>query len=174
MSVASLLVGACLLLPTWSAFMGSLPQPKRRVAIPRAGVWASTQEAQALEKVVRWVQNQVPPDQSILAIPYEPMYYFLTERRNPTHWNFLWPGDQSPEDHRELIRQAKLDPPGAVLLTDREWVRRFAPQIVKYVDAHFTPTVRYGSTVIYLPKGEGKKGVGKTDAGPHWPETPQK
>src|SRR2546423_10031701 len=96
--------------------------------LERGGV--RIEKAQFVEDFVRQLQDYVPPTRSILALPYQPMFYFLCERRNPTRWNYLWPGDQTPRDHQALIEQAKRDPPVLILLTHEEEMIPYAPAIL--------------------------------------------
>jgi hypothetical protein len=81
------------------------------------------------------------------------MFYFLAERRNPTRWNFLWPGDQTPEDHEALIWQAQQDPPAVVVLTEEENLAGYAPKIVEWVHANYQPLVKTTRLTVYVPRG---------------------
>jgi hypothetical protein len=100
---------------------------------------------------IKGVQDYVPPNRSILALPYEPLFYFLCERRNPTHWNYLWPGDQTPNDHAELVTQAKKDPPAVILVTNEEETAKSASIILDYVHADYKFVGRFGQLNIYFP-----------------------
>jgi hypothetical protein len=78
------------------------------------------------------------------------MFYFLCERRNPTRWNYLWPGDQTARDHERFIEEAERDPPAVVLLSDQRELDTYAPAIVAYVDAHYIRTDQVGRIAIYV------------------------
>jgi hypothetical protein len=96
------------------------------------------------------LQAGVPPDRSILALPYQPMFYFLGERRNPTRWNYLWPGDETEQDYQTLIAEAERDPPEAILLSEQNQVASFAPTIIDYINAHYDQTGSVGDIKIYV------------------------
>jgi hypothetical protein len=130
----------------------SFDEPMATVSLPRAGIRLEEPRARALTQLVTIIGHQVPPDRSILCLPYQPMFYFLAERRNPTRWNYLWPGDQSESDHLALIEQARADPPGLVLLTSRQDLGRWAPEVVAYVDAEFDLEAQRGPLTIYRPR----------------------
>ena len=85
-------------------------------------------------------------------LPYQPSVYFLCERRNPTRWNYLWPGDQTEEDHAHLIQQAKADPPSAVLLFHEDLVVNYAPTILDYIHRDYRLAGYFGITSLYVPK----------------------
>jgi hypothetical protein len=118
--------------------------------LPRAGL--RIKDPTALTRLVQMAQDRVPPDRAILCLPYQPMFYFLCERHNPTRWNYLWPGDQTEEDHRELIAEARRDPPALVLLTGENQLRDYAPAIVDYIQSNDTKIARVGPVFLYAPK----------------------
>src|SRR2546423_14960522 len=116
--------------------------------LERGGV--RIEKAQFVEDFVRQLQDYVPPTRSILALPYQPMFYFLCERRNPTRWNYLWPGDQSPADHQRFVEEAEHDPPAVVLLSERGELEKYAPVIVEYIEHHYEQTDQFGNLAIYV------------------------
>lgn len=96
------------------------------------------------------LQAAIAQDRSILALPYQPMFYFLAERRNPTRWNYLWPGDETEQDYQTLMAEAERDPPAVVLLSEQKEVASFAPTIIDYVNAHYEQTGSVGDINIYV------------------------
>src|SRR5262249_49765977 len=72
-----------------------------RLSLPRGGIYIA--QPSVVTQFVRQIQELVPPSKSILALPYQPMFYFLCDRHNPTRWNYLWPGDQTANDHERFI-----------------------------------------------------------------------
>jgi hypothetical protein len=131
-------------------------QKNEQLTLERGGVRISPAQAAVIADFVRHVQASVPPDRSILVLPYMPMFYFLCERRNPTRWNYLWPGDQTAEDHEHLIEEAERDPPALVLLSQEREVAAFAPAITEYLRAHYLWTGDVGDVGIYVRKSELK------------------
>src|SRR6266699_2084579 len=121
------------------------------VALERGGV--RMEAGQLVTEGVRIIQSYAPADRSILCLPYEPMLYFLCERRNPTRWNYLWPGDQTPREHQEMIQQARSDPPAAMLIIEgKPDVRLCAGAVLDYVNAEYEHAGDLGSIRIYLPR----------------------
>jgi hypothetical protein len=131
-----------------------LPPPlpaSETIRLERAGV--RKLGAANLKKFIERVQAYAPPEQSILCLPYQPMFYFLCERRNPTQWNYLWPGDQTPEDHEALIQQARNDPPSVVIITTEAEMQRYAAPILDYVHSEYRPAFAAGGTfLVYVRK----------------------
>jgi hypothetical protein len=146
-SVVAALVGSFL----WILRPIALPDVSRateRLALERGGV--GIEQAGGVARFVKALQDYVPPTRSILALPYQPMFYFLCERRNPTRWNYLWPGDQTARDHEQFIEQAERDPPAVVLLSEQPELEANAPAIVAYVNAHYVRTDQVGRIAIYV------------------------
>ena len=125
-----------------------MSQQTELLNLPRGGVRVA--QADTIADFFRNLQASVPPNRSILALPYQPMFYFLSERRNPTRWNYLWPGDQTASDYEALIAQAEKDPPAVVLLSEREELARFAPQIIEYVREQYIYSDNLGDIAIYV------------------------
>lgn len=125
-----------------------MSQATEQLNLPRGGVRVA--KAAAIANVLQSLQKAVPPDRSILALPYQPMFYFLLDRRNPTRWNYLWPGDQTGRDYENLIEQAERDPPAVVLLSQQDAVEKFAPMITEYIRQHYIQTDKVGEIAIYV------------------------
>ena len=135
----------------WLVHSFALPDETRaneELKLARGGV--RIEQARAVADFVQRLQADVPPDRSMLALPYQPMFYFLCERRNPTRWNYLWPGDQTAQDHEHLIEEAERDPPAVVLLGQQREVAAFAPAIIDYLRAQYLWTGNVGDVGIYV------------------------
>jgi hypothetical protein len=118
-----------------------------RLSLPRAGIFIA--QPNVVTQFVRQIQDLVPPSKSILALPYQPMFYFLCERHNPTRWNYLWPGDQTANDHERFVEEAERDPPAIVLLSDQSQFATSAPIIMEYLRTHYLLTDQIGDIAIY-------------------------
>jgi len=115
--------------------------------LPRGGVRIAN--APLVANFFQTLQAAVPRDRSILALPYQPMFYFLCDRHNPTRWNYLWPGDQTASEHERLLEEAERDPPAIVLLSEQGQLAEFAPMITEYVRMHYLLTNQLGDIAIY-------------------------
>jgi len=118
-----------------------------RLALSRGGIFIA--QPNVVTHFVRRIRELVPASKSILALPYQPMFYFLCDRHNPTRWNYLWPGDQTANDHERFIEEAERDPPGIVLLSDQAQLAESAPMIMEYVRMHYLLTDQLGDIAIY-------------------------
>jgi hypothetical protein len=133
-------------------FWPSHTEAFKTLRIERGGVRLAAPHAESLDGFLGTIKEQTPPDRPILCLPYQPMVYFLCERRNPTRWNYLWPGDQTPDEHQALIRQAQEDPPSVILLFDEPDMRNYASPIINYVHHAFRRAYEFDGLFIYLPR----------------------
>jgi hypothetical protein len=152
-SFANVGAAALLFLLVWQAGTAGivdLGKANEVLALERGNV--RMEQAEVAARFVRQLQSYVPPTGAILCLPYQPMFYFLAERRNPTRWNYLWPGDQTPADHQLLIEQAKRDPPDVVLLTGENEMTNYAPAIVEFVRRAYTKTRQEANVAFYVKR----------------------
>jgi hypothetical protein len=120
------------------------------VPLPRAGIYSAG--GTALGDFVRAIEASAPANRSILCVPYQPMYYFLSGRRNPTRWNYFWPGDQTAQDYAMFIREARLDPPALVVIFGERDITDYTGDILDYVHKDFNRFEDGGGCTVYKPK----------------------
>jgi len=149
--VAAGLIAGGFLLYVKPAFLTWPAEATRDVLLDRGGVRLSLQRAGSLEDIIKMVQREAEPNRSILCLPYQPMFYFLSGRHNPTRWNYLWPGDQTPEEHQALINQAKSDPPAIVVIVYESDMQNYAPAIIDYVHSEYKVAYDFGGLTVYSP-----------------------
>jgi hypothetical protein len=138
---------------THDLFLYTATGSERRLALDRAGgLIVNAKTAEGIEKVTDLIQTYVPVNRSILCLPYQPMLYFLSERRNPTRWNYLWPGDQSERDQADFVTQAKRDEPAMALVVKRADVKAYARPIIDYVDDEYHMVEQIGTLTVHLPR----------------------
>ena len=148
--LSSVLLGVGVVSFLWMLRSIALPDVTHgteRLPSSRGGIFIA--QANMVGQFVRQIQELVPPSNSILALPYQPMFYFLCDRHNPTRWNYLWPGDQTVNDHERFIEEAERDPPAIVLLSNQGQLAEFAPMITEYVRMHYLLTNQFGDIAIY-------------------------
>jgi hypothetical protein len=151
-SLIAAAAAVCFLCIVRPVVLPDLTKMNEALELPRGGV--RIENGAFLTDLIRRVQSYVPPDRSILALPYEPMFYFLCERRNPTRWNYLWPGDQTLDDHAAFVQQAKNDPPAVVLLNNEKQATSI-PAILDYVHHEYRLVQNVSSLSIYVPAQSG-------------------
>ncbi len=149
-SILTAAAAICFLCLTSAVALPDLRKFNEVLELDRGGV--RIDNGRFVSDFVRRVQQYVPPDRSILCLPYLPMFYFLCERRNPTRWNYLWPGDQTLQDHQNLVDQAKNDPPAVIFITAGDKMVSIPPAILAYVHREYRHAGDMGYVAVYLPR----------------------
>jgi hypothetical protein len=149
---AAFLVGAALfLLRVQPVMLRRVDQMEQAIALPRAGVSASPAFAQLFEDAVGRIREHSAPGDAILSLPYDAMFYFLSERRNATTWDYLWPGPQNTADQRSIVEQATAHPPAVVVIDRESAMEPYGAIVLAYVRARFRLREEIGSVRIYVP-----------------------
>ena len=147
-STACATLTVCYLLVVRSILVPDVSHSTDMLTVARGGVRVA--QARVIDSFIKTLQTYVPPNGTMLALPYQPMFYFLAERRNPTRWNYLWPGDETTEDHQRFVEQAQHDPPEVILLSDEDEFAGYAPVIVDYIKSQYVKTAMFGRLAIYV------------------------
>jgi len=153
-TVVAIATGAIVAAYSWVVhpiLMPDISHETDQIDVDRGGVRVA--QGRVITSFVKSVQTYVAPNQSMLALPYQPLFYFLADRHNPTRWNYLWPGDQTTEDHRQFVEQARRDPPAIILLSDERELPAYAPTITDYIRSDYVQTATFGRLVIYIRRG---------------------
>lgn len=98
------------------------------------------------------VLARVRPGTSLYVHPYMPVFYFLTQARNPTRYSYLAPGMMAAREEQETLAALAERPPAWVLylpLTREEFLRVFPNaagldarfiQIERWIEGNYAPT----------------------------------
>ena len=120
--------------------------------VPTGGVRLPPGDALFLRTAIEKTQAYAPADRSIFVVPYQPMMYVLAERRNPTRWNYLRPGDQSEDDFQRIFEDLQRDPPAVVLVFQTEEVI-LPGRLHAYLAANYRLDEQLGALGFYVPVG---------------------
>ena len=124
------------------------------------------ERAQALDDLVADVRTRTRPGEPIVVLPWYPILYFLTERPNPTRFDWLFPGYLTTEaEVARFIDEIDRSPAQVVVyspisidgLPDRS-LAAFAPEIDRFLLQRFAPTKRFGRFWV-LTRKEPPTGV---------------
>jgi len=104
-----------------------------------AGIRLSGTDAGMVTGVVRKIERDTQRTDPILALPLNPIWYFLADRKNPTYYDWVLPATFArPEDEKFMLKQLAQSPPALVVFVDIEIdnrpersLRRYAPLLAK-------------------------------------------
>jgi hypothetical protein len=150
----------------YAGSIGAKSLEKTHLQLRRLDVYTNKTEAMWLEQTVERIRKYSQPGDSIFAIPLNPVFYYLTDRTNPTLYDWILPGMLNEEKQKETVEALKLNPPKTILYVDipidgREDRRfaNYAPVIFKYITDNYFLSELIGFFQILLPK----KGIDQLD-----------
>ena len=80
-------------------------QPQRldyvELGLPRAPVLLPRQMAEDMRGAVNYIQSETPPGAPLFVYPVAPLFNFLADRPNPTHFDHFLPGALTAADLEE-------------------------------------------------------------------------
>jgi hypothetical protein len=130
-----------------------------RLAIPRARVRTSPEEAGFLETLRAVLDRYSSPGDYILTVPGLQMIYFLFDRANPTAYVHLRRALDSREEEDRYIHDLLDRPTRLVLLRDvpldgreERRFRRFAPRVFEAIEGSFDRVEKIGDLDVYRRK----------------------
>lgn len=95
--------------------------------------------------------SDIPHDRSVLVLPASPLYYFLSDRPNPSPLDLVIPGNVTPTGRRQLLDEIMR---ADVVIVDESfsmegrYLEDYEPQVVALIRDEFKPDRRHPSGLI--------------------------
>ena len=132
-------------MPSWTI-------PQEPLGAARAGrVTADPRDARELQELVSAIDEHVGPNDAIFVVPWAPLVYFLSERRNSTRTRIIGPGEWNGEVYqREFVRDLENEPVNLVIHVRELPGTRFdeptlyATTLFDHIDTHFERVATVG------------------------------
>lgn len=83
--------------------------------LDRATLWMEPADARLYRDIVELIRREVREDETILAIPFNPEFYFLSRRRNPTRYFNSAFGVRDAEEAASAVAALSRAPPKLVI-----------------------------------------------------------
>jgi len=129
------------------------------IKLERIDVLTSPNEAKWIAEVVKRINIYSKKGDPILALPLNPIFYFLTDRVNPTPYEWVLPGMLDENSELEMVETLKTKPPKVVIYIDiaidgkeGRRLKNYAPHVYKYLVENYAFQVMIGLFQILLPK----------------------
>ena len=152
----------------YAGSIGAVRQETALINMDRMKVYTNPAEAQWVKQVVDRIEIYSEENDPILALPLNPIFYFLTGRVNPTSYDWILPGMLSEEDEWEIIKQLQLNPPKVIIFVDipidgkdSRRLAKYTPLIYRHLVENYVLEVMIGMFQILLPKVGGQQNLGK-------------
>lgn len=119
-------------------------------------IYSRTIPAEDISNTVLFIQNNTIKGDYIFAVPYESMFYFLSERDNPTEYNQFLPGTHDENDQLQVIEVLKKTKP-KLIIYGHGWAiynkpfEQYAPLIHNYIKDNYVLRKTFGIYEIYSP-----------------------
>ncbi len=114
----------------------------------------SPQWIQTVETTAAYLNKTLKPDELFFALPYDCLYYYLTDRRSPTRQLIFFDHIKvTPEQERSVIAEIEKNRVNTVLISSRANAREhglgvfgktYCPLLARYINEHFSPVAQFG------------------------------
>ena len=130
-----------------------------RVKLKRIDVRTRPAEAKWISQVVNRINLYSKKGDPILALPLNPIFYFLTDRVNPTPYEWVLPGMLDKDKELKMVETLKIKLPRVVVYVDiaidgkeERRLKNYAPYLYKFLVEHYRFQEMIGLFQILLPK----------------------
>ena len=151
----------------YAGTIGAVKQETALLDMPRVKAYTNPAEAEWIEKVVDRIEKYSEAGDPILALPLNPIFYFLTDRINPTAYDWILPGMLNEKDEKKVIGQLQASPPKVIVFVDipidgkeDRRLANYTPLIYSYLAKNYEFKEMIGMFQILLPKSEGQQNLG--------------
>ena len=148
----------------YAGTIGAVRQETALIDINRMKVYTNPAEAEWIKQVVDRIEIYSEENDYILALPLNPIFYFLTGRVNPTPYDWILPGMLDDLEEKEVIRQLQINPPKVIVFVDipidgkeDRRLARYTPRIYSYIQENYILEEMVGMFQILLPKVKDQK-----------------
>jgi len=143
----------------YAGSIGALRGNTAHLRIARADLYVSPEDDKAIREIVGFVRDNTNPEDFIFCLPFNPIWYFLTERQNPSYHEWILPGVlRKKEEQEAVVKELRARPPSYIIYADvaidgKEDRRfsRYAPVIEKFIRERYAVVKEVGYFKIFGP-----------------------
>ena len=151
----------------YAGTIGAVKQETALLDMPRVKAYTNPAEVEWIEKVVNRIEEYSDAGDPILALPLNPIFYFLTDRINPTAYDWILPGMLNETAEKKIIGQLQASPPKVIVFVDipidgkeDRRLANYTPLIYSYLAKNYEFKEMIGMFQILLPKSEDQQNLG--------------
>ena len=142
----------------YAGSIGALKIETTRLSLEKVNVYTNPAEAKWILEVTKKINLYSKKGDAILALPLNPIFYFLSDRVNPTPYEWVLPGMLEKSKETELVKILESRPPKVVIYVDiaidgkeERRLSSYAPQLYKFLLENYTFQEQVGFFQILLP-----------------------
>ena len=143
----------------YAGSIGAMKLETTRLTLDKVDVYTNPAEAKWIKEVIKKIDLYSQEGDAILALPLNPIFYFLSNRVNPTPYEWILPGMLEEEKEKELVTILNNNPPKLVVFVDiaidgkeERRLLHYAPHLYKFLLDHYGFQEKVGFFQILLPK----------------------
>ena len=143
----------------YAGSIGAMKLETAHLSLKKADVYTSPGEAKWITQVIEKIEMYSKPGDPILALPLNPIFYFLSDRINPTPYEWILPGMLEEAKEKELVQTLTDQPPRVVIYIDiaidgdeKRRLSHYAPYLYKYLVDNYVFQESIGFFQFLLPK----------------------
>ncbi len=143
----------------YAGSIGALKLETARLSLEKVDVYTNPGEAKWIKEVVEKIKLYSKKGDTILALPLNPVFYFLSDRVNPTPYEWVLPGMLEEAKEKKLVEILKNRPPKIVVYVDiaidgkeERRLSRYAPHLHRFLVENYFFQEKVGFFQILLPK----------------------
>ncbi len=107
-----------------------------------------------VERTMNFLQKEIPTQETFFALPYDPLYYYLADKKSPTRQLIFFEHINIPkEQERKIIKELEAHHTNWVVVSNRSWSaekglgvlgQTYCPLIGEYLEKNFTLVAEFG------------------------------
>lgn len=143
----------------YAGSIGAKKLETTRLTLDKVDVYTNPAEAKWIKQVIEKIDLYSEEGDAILALPLNPIFYFLSGRVNPTPYEWILPGMLEEEKEKELVEILNNNPPKVVIYVDiaidgkeERRLLHYAPHLYKFLLDRYGFQEKVGFFQILLPK----------------------
>lgn len=134
---------------------------------PRANIYLMQNDRDSLAEALRFISENTSSDDPIFVVPYHSLFYFLSDRPNPTRYENLWPVKAFDNMDQEIIKDLEEKKVQYIIEFPQKHAvigsyRSFDPDMAWYIEYNYAVERTIGNSengleiVIYKKKTDKK------------------
>jgi hypothetical protein len=143
----------------YAGSIGAMKLETTRLTLDKVDVYTNPAESKWIKEVIGKIYLYSQEGDAILALPLNPIFYFLSGRVNPTPYEWILPGMLEEEKEKALVAILNNNPPKLVIYVDiaidgkeERRLLNYAPHLYKFLLDRYSFHEKVGFFKILLLK----------------------
>ncbi len=133
----------------YAGSIGAIRENKAHLKVDRAHLYVQPHEYKVVTEITAYIKKNTGKEDYIFALPFNPIWYFLTDRKNPSYHEWILPGVLKEKKQEEVVEELKVKLPIYIIYADvaidgreERHFSRYAPIIEEFIRRNYVPVKR--------------------------------